>query len=57
MKKKEYENEFNILLKLKREDLEEISNEIIAEGILRVREGKVNIEPGYDGEFGVVKVF
>lgn len=50
-------NEFNILLNLDREEIEKISNDRIAEGILRVREGRVNIEPGYDGEFGVVKVF
>ena len=29
----------------------------IAEGIQRVREGKVRIEPGYDGEYGKIKIF
>ena len=29
----------------------------IAEGVKRMREGKLTIQPGYDGEFGVVKIF
>jgi DNA helicase II / ATP-dependent DNA helicase PcrA len=29
----------------------------IAEGIMRVREGRVSIEPGYDGEYGKVHIF
>ena len=29
----------------------------IAEGIIRVREGKVHIEPGYDGEYGKIEIF
>ena len=29
----------------------------IAEGVKRMREGKLTIKPGYDGEFGVVKLF
>ena len=51
------ESEFNVLLNLNREQLEEISSREIAEGIIRVREGKVEIQPGYDGQFGVVRVF
>lgn len=31
--------------------------EEIAEGIKRVREGKLFIDPGYDGEYGTVKIF
>jgi len=30
---------------------------LIAEGIARMREGKVIKEPGYDGEYGVIKLF
>ncbi|MFC1700651.1 endonuclease Q family protein [Patescibacteria group bacterium] len=62
--KKEYDNlinhfdsEFKILLEEKEEDIEQISCRKIAEGINRVRLGNVNIEPGYDGEYGKIKIF
>ena len=29
----------------------------LAEGIERVRSGDIHIEPGFDGQFGVVKVW
>jgi PHP family Zn ribbon phosphoesterase len=29
----------------------------IAEGIIRAREGKVFIEPGYDGVYGKIRIF
>jgi DNA helicase-2/ATP-dependent DNA helicase PcrA len=29
----------------------------IAEGVIRVREGKVIIEPGYDGVYGKIRIF
>ena len=31
--------------------------EIIAEAVKRMRAGQLNIEPGYDGEYGTVHVF
>jgi uncharacterized protein (TIGR00375 family) len=61
---KEYEkliekfgNEFNILLKISEKELQTAVSKHIAQGIIRVRQGKVNIEPGYDGVFGKVKIF
>ena len=34
-----------------------VSSSEIAEGIDRMRHGKITVIPGYDGEFGVVKIF
>ncbi|HOW35419.1 MAG TPA: endonuclease Q family protein [Candidatus Omnitrophota bacterium] len=50
-------NEFDVLSNVPRENLLKSVNPRIAEGILRVREGKVNIAPGYDGEYGKIKIF
>ena len=38
-------------------DLERAALPEIVEGIMRVREGKLHIEPGFDGEYGHVKIF
>ena len=53
----QFDNEFNVLLNVKEEDLKSQTLPEIAEGIIRVREGRVNIEPGYDGVFGKVRIF
>lgn len=50
-------NEFNVLLNATRGEIESVSSPGIAEGVMRVREGRLKIEPGYDGEYGVVKIF
>ncbi len=52
-----FENEFKILLDVPRQDLESTTLPEIAEGIIRVREGRVNIEPGYDGVYGKLRIF
>ncbi len=52
-----FQNEFNILLEVNLQDLEKVSLPEIAEGIIRVRQGKVFIEPGYDGVYGKVRIF
>jgi uncharacterized protein (TIGR00375 family) len=54
---KSFKSEFNILLNVSFEELKEVTFSNIAEGIKRVREGKVNILPGFDGEYGKVKIF
>jgi uncharacterized protein (TIGR00375 family) len=49
-------SEFEILLDIPTEEIEKDFPEI-AQGIKIVREGKVNITPGSDGEFGKVNLF
>ena len=49
-------NEFKILLDSTREEIEKGSLSEIAEGVIRMREGKVSIEPGYDGVYGKIKI-
>jgi superfamily I DNA/RNA helicase len=34
-----------------------VSGELLAEAIGRMRSGRVSISPGYDGEYGVIRVF
>jgi len=50
-------SEFNILLDASKEKLADVTLPEIAEGIIRVREGRVFKEPGYDGVFGKVRIF
>jgi len=50
-------NEFKILLEAKKQEIAAVSLPEIAEGVDRVRQGKVSISPGYDGEFGKINVF
>ena len=52
-----FENEFKVLLDVSRQDLESTTLPEIAEGIIRVKEGRVNIEPGYDGVYGKLRIF
>jgi len=49
--------EFDILIRASREELHKGLPAKIAEGVLRMREGKVTAKAGYDGEYGVISVF
>jgi len=51
------ENEFNILMNISEEELKKITLPKIAEGIIKVRQGDIVVEAGYDGVFGTVKVW
>ncbi len=62
--KEEYQNiiaklgsEFSIVIDASRSDLASATTPEIVEGIMRVREGRLYIEPGYDGEYGHVRIF
>jgi len=52
-----FESELNILLKTPVPDIASKFGEKIAEGIAKVRKGDIIIEPGYDGEYGKVKIW
>ncbi|MBL7130952.1 MAG: DNA helicase UvrD [Candidatus Omnitrophica bacterium] len=52
-----FDNEFEVLLKVPKEQLMTSISSRVAEGIMRVREGQVNILPGYDGEYGKIEIF
>ena len=54
---KNFKSEFNILLNASVKEIALASKPEIAEGVARVRGGKLTIKPGYDGEFGVIKIF
>lgn len=54
---RELGNEFHILLDAELKDIEKASSGLIAEAISRMRKGKISINPGYDGEFGTIKIF
>ena len=40
-----------------RAEIERAASPLVAEAIARMRAGKVHIKPGYDGEFGEIKIF
>lgn len=50
-------NEYHILLEAKPTSIEKASSNLVAEAIRRMREGRVKIAPGYDGQYGTVEIF
>jgi uncharacterized protein (TIGR00375 family) len=50
-------SEYGLLLDTPVEDIANSQGPLLAEAIRRMREGKTNSTPGYDGEFGIVHVF
>lgn len=61
---KEYQNllqklgsEFKILMDVPLKDIESVGSPLISEAISRMRKGDVHIDPGYDGEYGKIRIF
>lgn len=61
---REYENmlqhlgpEFEILRTVPVEDIKKVSGYRLAEGISRLREGRAERIPGFDGEYGTIRLF
>ncbi|MDY6935972.1 MAG: UvrD-helicase domain-containing protein [Spirochaetota bacterium] len=49
--------ELNILLFADNNEIREQGGELLAEGVQRLRDGKIIIDEGFDGEYGRIKVF
>lgn len=53
----QFGSEFNLLLNVPIADISTAGSPLLARAINRVRQGRVIRAPGYDGEFGVIRVF
>lgn len=50
-------SEFNILLDVSLNELKSSGFSVFAEAISRMRQGNIKISPGYDGEYGKIRIF
>jgi DNA helicase-2/ATP-dependent DNA helicase PcrA len=49
--------DFVVLLDAPLDRIEKIAGSLVAEGVRRVRNGEIAVNAGYDGEYGVIKIF
>lgn len=54
---KAFGSELKILIDLSAKELKIVADEKVVKGISAVRAKKLKVEPGYDGEYGKVKIF
>ncbi len=50
-------NECSVLMDVPIADIQRVSLKLVGEGIDRMRSGNIFVVPGYDGEYGKVKIF
>ena len=50
-------SELNVLLKISISDLHKQAGERVAQGVEKVRNGNIVILPGFDGQYGIVKIW
>lgn len=50
-------NEFKVTLDLGGDDLKKIMPALLAEGIIKMRDKKLKVLPGFDGQYGEVSIF
>jgi PHP family Zn ribbon phosphoesterase len=49
---KKFDNEYSVLIDAKKDDITMVAGKEIAETIIGIREGRMRVEPGYDGVYG-----
>jgi len=52
-----FRSEFDVLLNAPIEEIANVSSGRLAEGLKRVRDGELEVLPGYDGVFGKIRIF
>jgi uncharacterized protein (TIGR00375 family) len=50
-------SELDILLRVPVDEVNRLGGELLAEAVRRLRRGQVRRSPGYDGEYGVIRLF
>jgi uncharacterized protein (TIGR00375 family) len=50
-------SELGILTRVQLDDIVRVGGELIGEAVARLRRGEVYRQPGYDGEYGVIRLF
>jgi len=55
--RQELGSELTILLQKNLEEIAKVGGEKLAEGVEKVRKGEIFVQPGFDGQYGVVKVW
>lgn len=50
-------NEYAVLMDASFDEMAKVTSPLIAEAIIRVREGRVRVTPGYDGVYGQIIIF